>query len=134
MEKSFEFRNQLVYSLVSSLVFAQDYISIPLTHDDFDIISGAKVSVSMMIPPLILFIVFLELVIFTLLLNLSAQICVPDNGRLLGENGEFNHEQFQMMMKGKIMRYFRRQLKKAVSLSESEVRLNLVGSLSLQMS
>jgi hypothetical protein len=105
-----------------------------LTHDDFDIISGAKVSVSMMIPPLNLFIIFLKLVIFTLLLNLSAQICVPDNGRLLGENGEFNHEQFQLMMRGEIMRYFRRQLKKAVSLSESEVRFNLVGSLSLQMS
>ena len=90
---------------------------------------------SLMFPPSHSFhCILLKLVIFTLLLNSSAQICVPDNGRLLGENGEFNHEQFQLMMKGEIMRYFRRQLKKAVSLSESEVRFNLVGSLSLQMS
>ena len=59
-------------------------------------------------------------------------LCVPDSGRLLGEHGEFNREQFELMMRAEMLRYFRRQLKKAVLLSESQVHLNFLGTLHIK--
>jgi len=82
-----------------------------LTHDDFDIISGANII-------LFFFFVFLVLDLEASQFHTSIEcecvnLCVPDSGRLLGEHREFNREQFQLMMRGEMLRYFRWQLKKA---------------------
>ena len=45
---------------------------------------------------------------------------VTENGKHLGETAEFNRQQFQMMMKGELWRYSRRELANVLSVSGDE--------------
>eukprot|EP00277_Geminigera_cryophila_P032729 CAMPEP_0173126910 /NCGR_PEP_ID=MMETSP1102-20130122/57457_1 /TAXON_ID=49646 /ORGANISM="Geminigera sp., Strain Caron Lab Isolate" /LENGTH=740 /DNA_ID=CAMNT_0014036387 /DNA_START=163 /DNA_END=2382 /DNA_ORIENTATION=+ len=45
---------------------------------------------------------------------------LTENGKLLGEYGEFNRMQFRSMMRGELLRYSRRQMANSITLSDSE--------------